>query len=447
MNARGPRVGGGPARRIARRVARFGPGVLRAMAASCTLASRALAQWSGRSATRDGPATAFYAGITPGLELPPDPMFTARVRCVECHTSAVDSAPPARRIAAMDRVCTNCHGRRFAGMLTRWSDGLAWRSRAVSGYVQRAAGDARLAGSPAARADVRAAERTLAAIEEANGLHNVRGADGLLRVALDSVTAAYAAARVAPPARPVLGPSAASASCLACHYGIEASRDSVFGRVFDHDVHVVRGGVRCTECHSGADFFVVGPRSAGRAEPSIDPRHGRTMLAAGSCSACHHAATPPASCVACHGDDPGLAGAIRLTLALRLTPPSAPATRVVEFQHARHRTLQCAACHTSSTAVATVAACNTCHTQHHEQAAQCAACHGSGVHDAHTARDHLACASCHARATVALLTPDRSFCLTCHADHADHKRGRECSTCHMQSTPAELRRRILGGQP
>jgi hypothetical protein len=433
MSARGRRVGGDPAGRIARRVATFG--------------ASALAQWSGRSATHDGQATAFYAGITPGLELAPDPMFTARVRCAECHPPAVDSAPPSRRIAAMDRVCTSCHGIRFAGMLTRWDRGLAWRSRTVAEYVKRAAGDARLAASPAARADVRAAQRTLAAIEAANGLHNLRGADGLLRAAADSVAAAYAAARLPAPARPALGPSAASTSCLACHYGVEAARDSVFGRVFDHDVHVVQGGVRCTECHSAVGYFVAGTRSAGLAERSIDPRHGRTMLTAASCSACHHAATPPASCVACHGDDPRLGRALRLTLALRLTPPSAPAARAVAFQHMEHKSLECADCHRSNTAVATVAACNSCHAQHHEQAAQCAACHGASVHDAHTAKDHLACVSCHARATVALLTPDRSFCLTCHADHVDHKRGRECSTCHMQSTPAELRRRILGGQP
>lgn len=444
MNARGRRVGGGPAGRIARRVGTVGASVLLAMGAS-VLASRAAAQWSGRSATHDGPATAFYSGITPGLELAPDPMFTARVRCAECHTPAVDSAPPARRLAAMDRVCTNCHGSRFAGMLTRWSDGLAWRSRAVAEYVERANGDTRLGASPAARADVRAAGRTLAAIEAANGLHNVRGADGLLRAALDSVRAAYAAARVAAPPRPALGPSAASTSCLACHYGVEAVRDSVFGRVFDHGVHVVRGGERCSECHSAVDYFLVGTQNAGRAEPAIDPRHGRTMLTAASCSACHHSATPPASCVQCHGDDPRLGGAITQTLALRLTPRGAPTSRAVTFQHPQHRALQCAACHTSTAAVTTVTACNTCHTQHHEQASQCAACHGAAVHDAHTAKDHLACTSCHARATIALLTPDRTFCLTCHADHAEHKRGRECSTCHMQSTPAELRRKILGG--
>jgi len=453
MNARGRRAIDDPARRIARGRTALIISLLFGIAGSALAPRGAVAQARGRW-PNDTLQAAFYAGTSAHLALSPDPMFTARVQCAGCHTPAADSAPPSRRIAVMDRVCTSCHGIRFAGMLTRWNQGLAWRSRAVAEYVKRGAGDARVAGAPAARAGVSAAQRTLAAIEAANGLHNVRGADGLLRAALDSVAAAYAAARVAAPPRPALGPSVASTSCLVCHYGVEAARDSVFGHVFDHSVHVVQGGVRCSECHGAVDYFVVGTRNPEREarggehrEPTIDPRHGRTMLTAASCAACHHAAAPPASCRTCHGDDPRLAAAIRLTLPLRLTPPSAPAARAVEFQHARHRTLQCVECHTSKTAVATVAACNSCHVEHHEQVAQCATCHGPNVHDAHTGKDHLACASCHARATVALLIPDRSFCVTCHADHADHKRGRECSTCHMQSTPAELRRRILGGSP
>ena len=72
------------------------------------------------------------------------------------------------------------------------------------------------------------------------------------------------------------------------------------------------------------------------------------------------------------------------------------------------------------------------------------ACHGPDVRGSHLLSNHLTCTDCHARATLSLLMPDRSFCVLCHAAQADHMRGRECSTCHMQSTPAELQKKILG---
>ena len=451
MNARGRRRFDDPARRIARGLMLLGGSVLLGVAGSTLVAQGGTGQARGQTAARDSVSAAFYAGTTANLRLSPDPMFTARVRCAECHTPAVDSAPASRRIAAMDRVCTTCHGARFAGMLTRWNSGLEWRSRVVADYVKSAAGDSRLAGSSAARGDIRAAQRTLAAIAAANGLHNIHGADGLLRAALDSAAAAYAAARVTAPPRPALGPRVANVSCLTCHYGIEGRRDSVFGQSFDHSVHVVRGAVQCTECHGAVDYFVRQGRGVGRGTPTarageltVDPRHGRTMVTASSCSACHHAATPRAGCATCHGNDARLAGPIRLTLTMRLTPPGAPPARAVAFQHARHGTLQCADCHASGTNVASVVACNDCHAQHHQQAADCAACHGTNVRGSHVLNNHLTCTDCHARATMSLVMPDRSFCVLCHAARADHMRGRECSTCHMQSTPAELRRQILG---
>jgi nitrate reductase cytochrome c-type subunit len=68
------------------------------------------------------------------------------------------------------------------------------------------------------------------------------------------------------------------------------------------------------------------------------------------------------------------------------------------------------------------------------------------VRAAHKDDDHLTCASCHARETVAQLTPNRAFCVTCHADQAKHKPARDCSSCHFGGTPAALHRRMLGGR-
>jgi hypothetical protein len=49
---------------------------------------------------------------------------------------------------------------------------------------------------------------------------------------------------------------------------------------------------------------------------------------------------------------------------------------------------------------------------------------------------------------VALLTPDRAFCRTCHADKQAHYAERECTTCHFLSSPDEFRAHLKkdGGQ-
>lgn len=382
----------------------------------------------------------FYAAIPRRAGVPPDPMFEARVQCAECHADSTFAGVGAARVAALDRACTSCHGPKFAGMLPRWSAGMEWRTRSVSMYVARAVADRRLATTARARARVRFAREALQSVNSAGAVHNVRGADALFRAAIDSAVAAYADAGMAAPARPSLGPDPARITCVGCHYGIESSRGSIFGQAFDHGAHVLRGQVGCRQCHSAADYLLPGTHD-------LDKRHGRTMLTPASCSGCHHDPASGAACATCHTGDPRLGRAITVTLPLRLRPANAPRSRQVAFEHPAHVNLDCANCHTSRGAVTQVTACATCHERHHTEVSRCTACHGTEVHAAHAAADHLACTRCHTRETVALLTPDRSFCVSCHVDRADHKRGRECSTCHMQSTPPELRKRILGGTP
>ncbi len=382
---------------------------------------------------------ALYAGLTRRAAVRPDPMFVARVQCAECHSdTTLAMRAGAARLAAVDRACTSCHGPKFVGMLPRWSTGMQWRTRAVSEYVNRAAADPRLTTAPSARARIQAAKQTVILVTTAGALHNVRGADALLRSALDSAAAAYTGPGLAVPERPTLGPDPARVSCVGCHYGIEGARDSVFGQPFDHSAHVLRGNVACNACHSAVDYIVPGKHE-------VDKRHGRTMVTPASCNACHHNATSAVACSTCHAGDARLARAIRVAMPLRLRPPNAPTSRDVAFEHRDHAKVECASCHTARTAVRTTAACATCHQTHHVAVAQCMKCHGSDMHAAHKAADHLACTNCHARETLALLTPDRSFCVSCHADRAAHKGGRECSACHMQSTPSELRKRILSG--
>lgn len=385
---------------------------------------------------------ALYAGRTPDSAMHADPMFVAHVKCVECHTDSALAKPQAARAAELDAACTSCHGAKFGGMVSRWSAGMDWRTRDVSSFVNRAAADPRLTGNPA-RSPLRSAREAVAFVAAGGGIHNLRGADALLRGALDSVSAAYQAVGIAAPARPALGPDPASVSCVGCHYGIESSRDSVFGLRFDHGAHVINAGVACTKCHSGVDYLVPDKRDS--TKDVVDRRHGKTFVSAATCENCHHAPTTNVGCAQCHTGDARLGRTIAVAMPLKLTQRGAPASRTVAFDHRRHGKLDCSNCHVNRPDVRTAASCTNCHQSHHEQASQCSACHGTTAHDAHKAADHLNCTACHARQTVALLTPNRTFCVTCHADHKDHKPGRECSSCHMQSSPAELKKKILSG--
>ncbi len=378
-----------------------------------------------------------YAGSTAAPAVAPDPMSVARVGCRGCHTDeALNARGEAARVAALQRACTACHGERYAFMLPQWRAAAARRTHAVQTYVASANADTRLRRPPEAVAALRAATERLSLVLRGDGLHNPAGADALLRSALDGAAAAYRAAGVAPPSRPALGPDPATNACATCHYGVETVLATLGGKRFSHADHVVDGDVACTTCHSDATYFRAGGRS-------LDPRHGRTSVGTADCSSCHHR-TSGLACTACHAPAELPARAAAVTMPLRLRPAGAPATREVAFRHAVHAAVACERCHTSPRTPRATAACSTCHEAHHRDATACATCHGTNVKAAHEAKDHLACTQCHARETVALLTMDRPFCLTCHTDRADHQPGRECAPCHMQLTPAQLREKILG---
>ena len=126
-----------------------------------------------------------------------------------------------------------------------------------------------------------------------------------------------------------------------------------------------------------------------------------------------------------------------------------PRDRLVAFPHRRHTALGCTACHGTEVSLAPVdsaATCRGCHDKHHQAGRSCATCHRSEVITqvhAPPTRVHVECDRCHPTAVVAALTPTRSFCLICHGTLADHNRGRECSTCHLQATPENDRARLM----
>lgn len=205
---------------------------------------------------------------------------------------------------------------------------------------------------------------------------------------------------------------------------------------FSHDRH---RSLACLTCHA---------TSSPDARLTFEPPRG--------CQLCHHDVSRMASCAGCHTESERShpeSATVRVTVA-----GHAPRDRTVMFRHADHAAQSCVACHTTpvTLGVEQPAACASCHVPHHEgpPARNCAACHGpsqSGPAAAHAALSdfHVACDDCHAERIVALLTPDRTFCATCHGGREAHYADRQCSTCHFLAAPEEfrahLRRDGLGG--
>ncbi len=395
-------------------------------------------------ATSHAAIESLYAGTLPHVALRADTMYLARVSCAGCHVDSTFAASPGTaRVAALETMCVGCHGTRFRGMLASWQEGLAWRAQAVAAYVRQASSDARLS-SPRARARVLAARQTLEVLRLAGAVHNVRGADGLFRTALASAAAAYAMAGMGAPPLPLLGPDPSRSACLGCHYGVEASTSTVRDETFQHASHVIRGRLACRECHSDAAYFTAPAAGADSSARTLDPRHGRTTLTTASCTGCHHSATAQLPCATCHAADTRLARPVRVVMALALQPEKAPRSRPVAFQHAEHARSTCESCHATPGNARNVASCSSCHTDHHrERAVGCVACHGTTMLATHTMDAHFQCASCHVRETVARLSGDRPFCLSCHVKQVTHEPARECAPCHLHLSPAQVRQRIL----
>lgn len=173
-----------------------------------------------------------------------------------------------------------------------------------------------------------------------------------------------------------------------------------------------------------------------------------TFEAPRGCQICHHQAPQRSDCATCHR--PGDLEAIRSLTVPIATKDHAPRHREVGFAHATHSAQRCADCHTQPVSLApteAVRTCADCHADHHTADRACATCHtGAELRTAHAddiAASHQKCDACHTASTVAMLTPDRSFCLTCHGDlQPDHYPRKECTTCHFLAPPEEYRRHL-----
>jgi hypothetical protein len=177
--------------------------------------------------------------------------------------------------------------------------------------------------------------------------------------------------------------------------------------------------------------------------------HDLTFQPPRGCQICHHQKPARSDCAECHGSEE-IAPAQSMTVQVQV-PKRLPRSREVGFEHAEHREPACVKCHVEPVTLhpePAVTACTACHDDHHVAGRDCATCHRTEhIAQAHAppADAHRRCTECHTAATVAALEPTRSFCLACHTPETDHYAPKECTVCHLQSSPEAYRARLTGG--
>jgi hypothetical protein len=176
---------------------------------------------------------------------------------------------------------------------------------------------------------------------------------------------------------------------------------------------------------------------------ATSPKSTLTFTPPRGCQICHHQRPARSDCSSCHTGDE-LVQPVNVSVEVTV-PEHHPRPRGVSFQHSTHAKVQCAQCHTTPVSLepeAQVKTCVACHDDHHSADRNCAACHQTAsIVQAHAppVDAHSRCDQCHQPATVASLTPTRSFCLTCHSSNVDHFAPRQCTDCHFLQSPEEFR--------
>jgi nitrate/TMAO reductase-like tetraheme cytochrome c subunit len=339
-----------------------------------------------------------------GVEEAPSSMFLARVTCESCHALPGEIAGHDGVSVAGEATCLSCHGIEFAGILPEWEAEMQTRVDAVSQAVARVR--RALGPHPTAPVDslLLVAEENVALVGVGKGVHNIRYADDLLRVALQTAQDAARAGGVSPSLASVqLGAPIGEGECATCHFG-EGTQGDVYwrGRRFPHRRHTVNAGMACTTCHT-----------------SFDEHGGLRVESTATCDACHHVSDSPRACGFCH---------------------SAPADEVLQgpsggFIHQPHLDMgfTCDFCHQSPSMGVEDATCAQCHSLHHSPERECRLCHTDDTGQKHMAElAHTAgCVTCHTGADQAGLTSwSPQICLVCHQDKEEHSGGMECTLCH-----------------
>jgi hypothetical protein len=178
-------------------------------------------------------------------------------------------------------------------------------------------------------------------------------------------------------------------------------------------------------------------------------KNGLVFAIPRGCDLCHHQSliagkVEAADCAKCHA--PAKLAVPKPMVMQVKVGTHAPAPRTVGFKHDGHQRLACATCHQAPNTVPpdSIRTCQGCHTEHHNAQRNCSTCHNRAeTPPAHSRTTHVACDACHTPSRIAILSPTRNFCVTCHAAQRDHQPGGECSTCHFLETPADYKKHLL----
>jgi nitrate/TMAO reductase-like tetraheme cytochrome c subunit len=348
-----------------------------------------------------------YAGLGGhGTESMPSAMFLARVSCKSCHSIPVEIEGHEQVNEAGEASCMSCHGIRYANILPAWQREIQRRLNQVVPVVEGARqtlGAARLGARGVADSLLRLAAENLQFVERGKGAHNIAYADELLRASLGLVREAVEAADLPYSVPDVdLGPDIGRNICLQCHTAIREQTGRFAGRAFEHEPHVIRADLACTECHTTLE------------------EHGGIMLTgAASCDDCHHRRIDPLNCATCHAG-PGGAPEVKIS-----TPTG-------DFPHSVHRQsgLACSTCHSPPRMSARGLECAICHERHHQPQNNCLDCHKGGVLQLHPPAAHSGCALCHGDRVAGITEWSRQVCTVCHTDKVEHNAPIDCRLCH-----------------
>ncbi len=451
------------------------------------------------------PQQLLFAGLIPGdASAQPSVKFLARLGCRSCHEAKGSEG----HLLGLTESCVSCHGQKFDGLSAGWAAGMTQRTEASIRYIQTAGDAIGSNASTEVTAALERARELVDWIDKGGGVHNLTTSDAILRDAIESTEEAYRLAGRIPPRRPALGPAVAENECMHCHYGVDVdpfrsgagaaasgptgvasrstrvasggmgsvgsgSRGLGSGSAFPHAAHVAVD-TDCSECHSPAELFQEDGKT-------FDPDHGKTFVSDTDCHRCHHVQTfaeykavaerrnsgdgdglqqsaGSRACARCHSGMerlPEKPTTMTVAVSVRNEFGSNQPERDVAWSHARHASVACEECHTQSLTMAVsadAADCSGCHDSHHEEGRNCSSCHtGYNIQAAHSVENpHFHCADCHNRNIVSMLHPQPEYCQTCHTGISEHVAERQtdaktCVECHMLTSPAKYRQRILEG--
>ena len=186
--------------------------------------------------------------------------------------------------------------------------------------------------------------------------------------------------------------------------------------------HVQHRDVQCVACHR------------------METAHGASSIrTVEDCRSCHHTQRAVRECGACHLDADVGDRVFTLRRTFDLSIEDVSTERELPFRHGQHEDLGCVQCHDGGPSLAVPDLdCQSCHEEHHAVSVSgCLDCHREPASEVHTLVVHATCSGsgCHEDVPVGSAPRNRTGCLWCHQEQAEHEPEDECVSCHLMPAP------------